>query len=81
MILTTSPFARHLYVRAGALLSGMTKGPAGSGDGHDDGEMHHVDGVRGGGLLGGGPGCGRLWPQRVCSAAPVTVCAKAWGCR
>jgi len=62
----------QVQTRAGALLSGMTKGSARSGDG----QMHHVDGV-GNGLLGGGS----WWPRLVCSAAPVTVAAKAWGCR
>jgi hypothetical protein len=62
--------------RAGALLSGMTRGSARSGDEHDDGRMHDVDGV-GNGLLGDGGSRAR----QVCSAAPVTVAAKAWGCR
>jgi hypothetical protein len=43
--------------------------------GMNDEQVHHVDSVCGG-LLGGGSRA-----PRVCSAALLTVCAKARGCR
>ena len=84
-IVARTRFLRHMIKqrpeefrdRCHAQFSGIAPDSA---VGMNDEQVHHVDSVCDGLSGGGGGGGGSRAPQ-VCSAALVTICAKARGCR